>query len=84
MSRSKLAARFAAEATAQFNRDVAAGLVDKSEFGSYVADYVHDAMLDAEYDAACEREAFGYPEDTPSIQNCDFWGTGEGRYHGVI
>lgn len=22
------------------------------------------------------------PEDTPSIPNCDDWGTGEGRYHG--
>jgi len=23
-------------------------------------------------------------EDTPSVVNCDDWGTGEGRYHGRI
>jgi hypothetical protein len=83
-NRSRLAAKFAAEAAAQFNRDVADGLADKGEFGSYVADYVHDAMVDAEFDAACEREAFGIPEDSPCIQSADVWGTGEGQYHGVI
>lgn len=25
-----------------------------------------------------------YPDDTPSLSNCDDWGTGEGRYHGRI
>jgi hypothetical protein len=24
------------------------------------------------------------PEDTPSLENCDDWGTGEGKYHGRI
>lgn len=24
------------------------------------------------------------PEDTPSIQSADLWGTGEGKYHGII
>jgi hypothetical protein len=33
-----------------------------------------------------EREAAEYdtPEDSPSLESCDRWGTGEGRYHGVI
>lgn len=24
------------------------------------------------------------PEDTPSIESADLWGTGEGRHHGII
>lgn len=24
------------------------------------------------------------PEDSPTVANCDDWGTGEGRYHGRI
>lgn len=29
-----------------------------------------------------EREGLDTPDDTPSLANCDDWGTGEGRYHG--
>ena len=25
-----------------------------------------------------------FREDSPCLQSCDMWGTGEGRYHGVI
>ena len=35
-------------------------------------------------DAAEHREIYGTAEDSPSIEHCDRWGTGEGRYHGVI
>ena len=45
---------------------------------------VGDDAVGRDREAAEEREAFGYPEDTPSLQSCDMWGTGEGRYHGVI
>lgn len=86
MNRARIAARLAAEAAAQFNSDVAEGLRDKSEFGQYVADWVHDGMVDAEFEAACDREASGnyVPEDTPCLQSADLWGTGEGAHHGII
>jgi hypothetical protein len=83
-NRARIAARLAAEAAAQFNRDVADGLSDKSEFGSYVAAWVHDGMAEAEQEVAEEREAFGYPDDTPCLQSADLWGTGEGAHHGLI
>jgi hypothetical protein len=47
-----------------------------------VNDAVADAVSDAEHDAACEREAFGCPEDSPCLASCNDWGTGEGQYHG--
>jgi hypothetical protein len=31
-----------------------------------------------------EREPLDYPENTPTIQSADLFGTGEGQYHGVI
>ncbi len=34
-------------------------------------------------DAAQEREIYGV-EDTPCIESADRWGTGEGRFHGVV
>lgn len=36
---------------------------------------------DDDYDPADEDDARDH-DDTPSLQNCDDWGTGEGRYHG--
>jgi hypothetical protein len=33
-------------------------------------------------DAALDRELYGEPDETSSIESCDTWGTGEGRYHG--
>ncbi len=57
---------------------------NEAEFQSAVADAVREAVQDAERDAAEEREIFGSPEDSPSIQSADLWGTGEGQYHGVI
>jgi hypothetical protein len=32
--------------------------------------------------AAIDREMSGIPEDSPSVESCDTWGTGEGRFHG--
>lgn len=44
-----------------------------------------DAVLDDwRADVAHDREVFGEPEDTPCVENCDDWGTGEGAYHGRI
>ncbi|MBX4004307.1 hypothetical protein [Ralstonia pickettii] len=34
------------------------------------------------YEWSCEEELDCEPDDTPSVANCDDWGTGEGRYHG--
>jgi hypothetical protein len=31
-----------------------------------------------------ENEDEDEPEDSPTLANCDDWGTGEGRYHGRI
>lgn len=31
-----------------------------------------------------EEEEFEGIEDSPCLQNCDDWGTGEGAYHGRI
>jgi hypothetical protein len=31
-----------------------------------------------------EGQGLDTPDDTPSLANCDDWGTGEGRYHGRI
>jgi hypothetical protein len=42
-----------------------------------------DIIMDWRRDDAEEREHRGV-EDSPCLQSCDFWGTGEGRYHGVI
>lgn len=57
---------------------------DEAEFQKAVNEAVLDEVRDAEYDAACERDAFGAPEDSPCLQSADAWGTGEGRHHGVI
>ena len=44
-----------------------------------------DAVLeDWAGDVAHDLSVFGEPEDTPSVENCDDWGTGEGQYHGRI
>ncbi|MEO5672491.1 MAG: hypothetical protein ABIR26_17525 [Ramlibacter sp.] len=86
MSRARLAARLAAEATTRFDEDVREGLEKESGRAAFIEAWVHDGMQDAEYEAACDREAFGAvsPEDTPCLQSCDFWGTGEGAHHGII
>jgi hypothetical protein len=86
MSRARMMARLAAEASAAFDQDVADGIEVDSPANrkQFVEDRVHDALQDAEADAAHDREVFGIPEDSPCIQSCDFYGTGEGQYHGVI
>lgn len=45
---------------------------------------VMDLLSEWEFEAACDRDEAGIPEDTHCIQSADFWGTGEGRYHGVM
>lgn len=47
-------------------------------------DSVQDYLYDAAQDLAQDRELHGWPEDTPSIANCDDAGTGEGRWHGRL
>jgi hypothetical protein len=84
VNRARIAARLAAEAAASFDQDLAAGVSEPHERESYIEAWVSDGLADAEYEAAEEREAFGLPEDTPSLQSADLWGTGEGRYHGII
>ena len=49
-----------------------------------LAEEATDIIAGWEEDAAHEREIFGEPEDTPCLQSADLWGTGEGRWHGVI
>ncbi|WP_176331495.1 hypothetical protein [Burkholderia vietnamiensis] len=51
---------------------------------SEVDEETDDVLLDWQQEAAVDREMLGEPEDTPSIQSADIWGTGEGRYHGLI
>lgn len=43
-----------------------------------------DVLAEWRADAALHREIYGEPEETSSIESCDLYGTGEGRYHGVI
>lgn len=54
------------------------------EQAGIVEDWIADELAEQYAEQAYERETFGEPEDTPCVQSCDFWGTGEGRYHGVI
>lgn len=84
MSRARFAARLAAEANTRFNQDVAEGLELEAGRQKFVEDFVADGIADAEYELACERQAFGETEDTPCIQSADIWGTGEGQYHGMM
>lgn len=49
-----------------------------------LAEEAQEVLARWEEEAAHECEQFGGPEDTPCLQSCDLWGTGEGRYHGVI
>lgn len=43
------------------------------------ADEIMDGWICEARREAAER---GEPEDTPCVEHCDDWGTGEGRYHG--
>lgn len=57
---------------------------DEAAFQRAVDSAVEDAIQEDQQSAAHERETFGGPEETPCIQSADTWGTGEGRYHGLI
>ncbi len=46
-----------------------------------LADEAIEILNEWRADAAHERESI---EDTPRLESCDRWGTGEGRYHGVV
>lgn len=47
-------------------------------------DEAADMLAGWEAERADHVMLFGAPEDTPCLQSADLWGTGEGRYHGVI
>lgn len=84
MSRTKFVIRETQKANAEFDKSLAAGMYEENERKEYVETWVEEAVADAEYDAAYERETFGYPEDSPCVQTADIFCTGEGQYHGVI
>lgn len=44
-----------------------------------LADEILDEWM---VDVMRDRADQPIPEDSPCIQSCDDWGTGEGRYHG--
>lgn len=52
--------------------------------GADLDEAVDEVLLDWAAEAAHDREVYGEPDDTPCLESCDQWGTGEGRYHGVI
>lgn len=52
--------------------------------GEEFEEAVQNLLQEWKEQAARDREMFGTPEDTPTVANCDMWGTGEGRYHGVM
>ena len=56
----------------------------ESAFQAAVDERVMEEVTDAQADAAAEREMYGGPEDTATVQSADIWGTGEGRYHGLM
>ena len=56
------------------------GDMDAADLADALSEIIDDWNAEASY----ERETFGEPEDTPCIENCDDWGTGEGRFHGRI
>lgn len=84
MSNARFIARRVAEANAAFDAGVKGGYYTEGERVGFVSDWVADAISEAQKQAAEERELYGTPEDTPCVQSADLWGTGEGRYHGVI
>lgn len=55
-----------------------------AEQAAMVEDRIADELHDEAVEMAEWRELHGDREDTPCIASCDMWGTGEGRYHGVI
>ena len=55
-----------------------------AERAAMVEDWIADELFEEAADLAESRELCGYPQDTPCLQSCDMWGTGEGRFHGVI
>lgn len=57
---------------------------NEAAFQAAVDQAVLDEVEGAQRDAAEERELFGGPEDTPCLQSADLYGTGEGRFHGLI
>ena len=84
MSRARFIQRQTEAAHADFDKGIAEGTHVESERSACVADWVAEALAHAEREAAEDREIYGHPEDTPCLQSCDMWGTGEGQFHGVI
>lgn len=54
--------------------------------GSDLDEAVDELIQDWAAEDAHDREVYGDPEDTFSLEghHCDDWGTGEGRFHGRI
>lgn len=70
-------ARACREATAMVLRDHIGPIepLDQDELDDQVSQIVDDWYADATEE---------FREDSPCLQSCDMWGTGEGRFHGVI
>ncbi|TDV39559.1 hypothetical protein C7405_101678 [Paraburkholderia caballeronis] len=47
-----------------------------------ISEEMADVLAEWAADAVLDREMYGEPDDTPHIESCDMWGTGEGCYHG--
>lgn len=81
-------ARFIASLTTKANKDfndaLADGVYVESEREARIEEWVSDSLRDCERESSEDRDFYGIPEDTPCMQNADLWGTGEGRYHGLI
>lgn len=56
--------------------------VSQQELDEIIEEEIEDQLWNEAADRA-EDLAYGI-EDSPCLQSCDFWGTGEGAYHGVI
>lgn len=83
------AEKYAQRIRPRIERELRAESVDgdypnEDTFQAAVDAAVQEEVAQAEQDAAQEAEMYGDREDSPSIQSADLYGTGEGRYHGLI
>lgn len=57
----------------------APGYLDCTDWSAHATEQEANDYLVEQYGLDEQREP---PEDSPTVENCDDWGTGEGRYHG--
>lgn len=80
-------ARRRAAQRARIEAEIRAHALDddtEAEIQAMVEDEIAEEDCEAARELAEHRELHGYPDDTPCIQSCNDWGTGEGQYHGRI